>query len=59
MICELGNSTVSLSEQDVWIAIQDFLNKNTLEGKKNYKVLTMDIHRKGSQKAISVEVCKK
>ncbi len=58
MICEMGNTKVSLSEQDVWIAIQDFLNKGKLHN-RSYKITSMDIHRSGSEKAISVEVCLK
>ena len=58
MICQMGNSTVSLSEQDVWIAIQDFLNKGKLHN-KSYKITSMNIHRSGSEKAIAVEVCLK
>ena len=57
MICQLGESTVSLSEQDVMIAIQDFLNKAIFNEKPN-KVNSMVIHRKGSKKAITVEVSK-
>ncbi len=58
MICQMGNSKVSLSEQDVWVAIQDFLNKGKLHN-KSYKINNMNIHRAGSEKAITVEVCLK
>ena len=58
MICEIGNTKVSLSEQDVLLAIQDFLNKGKLHN-RSYKITGMNIHRSGSEKAITVEVCLK
>ena len=53
MICEKGNSTLSLSEQDLWIAIEDFLNKGKLH-RQYYKVQSMKIHKKGSIKPVTV-----
>jgi hypothetical protein len=55
MICEKGNSTLSLSEQDLWIAIEDFLNKGKLH-RQYYKIQSMKMHKKGSIKSVTVEV---
>lgn len=59
MICEQGESTVILSKQDVWIAIENFLNEKTMETAKAYKVTAMKIYHPNCKKAVSVEVVKR
>lgn len=57
MICEQGESTVSISRQDIWIAIENFLNLKSMETRK-YKITDMKIHHGSCKKPITVEVVK-
>lgn len=58
MICKLGESTVSLSKEDVLVAIENFLNEKIIENKP-YKVKSMIIHRAGSKKSLTVNVSRR